>query len=68
MFIQTDMRVGGAEMLTANIIRRLDRERFSPGVVLFERARGRWASRWPTRFQSITACSSVNMTCVFGRS
>jgi glycosyltransferase involved in cell wall biosynthesis len=30
MFIQTDMRIGGAEMLTANIIRRLDRERFSP--------------------------------------
>lgn len=30
MFFQTDMRVGGAEMVTANIIRRLDRERFSP--------------------------------------
>ena len=30
MFIQTDMRVGGAEMLTANIIRRLDRRRFAP--------------------------------------
>ncbi len=30
MFIQTDMRVGGAEVLTANIIRRLDRERFAP--------------------------------------
>ncbi len=30
MFIQTDMRVGGAEMITANIIRRLDRQRFAP--------------------------------------
>ncbi len=30
MFIQTDMRIGGAEMLTANIIRRLDHERFAP--------------------------------------
>jgi glycosyltransferase involved in cell wall biosynthesis len=30
MFIQTDMRIGGAEMVTANIIRRLDRERFAP--------------------------------------
>jgi glycosyltransferase involved in cell wall biosynthesis len=30
MFVQTDMRVGGAEMVTANIIRRLDRARFSP--------------------------------------
>lgn len=30
MFIQTDMRVGGAEMLTANIIRGLDRRRFAP--------------------------------------
>lgn len=30
MFLQTDMRVGGAEMVTANIIRRLDRERFAP--------------------------------------
>src|SRR4051794_1420536 len=30
MFVQTDMRVGGAEMVTANIIRRLDRGRFAP--------------------------------------
>src|ERR1044071_1045665 len=30
MFVQTDMRVGGAEMITANIIRRLDRGRFAP--------------------------------------
>jgi glycosyltransferase involved in cell wall biosynthesis len=30
MFLQTDMRIGGAEMLTASIIRRLDRARFSP--------------------------------------
>jgi glycosyltransferase involved in cell wall biosynthesis len=30
MFVQTDMRVGGAEMVTANIIRRIDRARFSP--------------------------------------
>jgi glycosyltransferase involved in cell wall biosynthesis len=30
MFLQTDMRIGGAEMLTANVIRRLDRGRFSP--------------------------------------
>jgi glycosyltransferase involved in cell wall biosynthesis len=30
MFMQTDMRVGGAEMVTANIIRRLDRDRFLP--------------------------------------
>ena len=30
MFVQTDMRVGGAEMITANIIRRLDRARFAP--------------------------------------
>jgi len=30
LFIQTDLRIGGAEMLTANIIRRLDRERFAP--------------------------------------
>jgi glycosyltransferase involved in cell wall biosynthesis len=30
LFIQTDMRVGGAEMLTAEIIRRLDRDRFAP--------------------------------------
>jgi glycosyltransferase involved in cell wall biosynthesis len=32
MFMQTDMRVGGAEMVTANIIRRLDRRRFAPEV------------------------------------
>jgi glycosyltransferase involved in cell wall biosynthesis len=30
MFMQTDMRVGGAEMVTANIIRRLDPKRFVP--------------------------------------
>ena len=30
MFMQTDMRVGGAEILTANIIRRLNRDRISP--------------------------------------
>jgi glycosyltransferase involved in cell wall biosynthesis len=30
MFLQTDMRIGGAEMVTANIIRRLDRSRFAP--------------------------------------
>jgi glycosyltransferase involved in cell wall biosynthesis len=30
MFMQTDMRVGGAEMVTANIIRKLDRSRFLP--------------------------------------
>ena len=30
MFVQTDMRVGGAEMVTANIIRRMDRRRFAP--------------------------------------
>ncbi len=30
MFMQTDMRIGGAEMVTANIIRRLDRRRFAP--------------------------------------
>jgi glycosyltransferase involved in cell wall biosynthesis len=30
MFLQTDMRVGGAEMVTANIIRRLDQDRFLP--------------------------------------
>jgi glycosyltransferase involved in cell wall biosynthesis len=30
MFILTDMRVGGAEMVTANIVRRLDRARFAP--------------------------------------
>jgi glycosyltransferase involved in cell wall biosynthesis len=30
MFVPTDMRVGGAEMITANVIRRLDRSRFAP--------------------------------------
>jgi glycosyltransferase involved in cell wall biosynthesis len=30
MFMQTDMRVGGAEMVTAELIRRLDRDRFLP--------------------------------------
>jgi glycosyltransferase involved in cell wall biosynthesis len=30
MFMQTDMRIGGAEMVTANILRRLDRNRFAP--------------------------------------
>jgi Glycosyltransferase Family 4 len=30
MFVQTDMRVGGAEMITANVIRRLNRLRFAP--------------------------------------
>lgn len=30
MFMQTDMRVGGAETVTANILRGLDRSRFSP--------------------------------------
>jgi glycosyltransferase involved in cell wall biosynthesis len=30
MFMQTDMRVGGAEMVTANIIRKLDQNRFLP--------------------------------------
>jgi glycosyltransferase involved in cell wall biosynthesis len=30
MFMLTDMRVGGAEVLTANIIRRLNRMRFTP--------------------------------------
>lgn len=30
MFVQTDLRVGGAEMITANVIRRLDRRRFAP--------------------------------------
>jgi glycosyltransferase involved in cell wall biosynthesis len=30
MFVQTDMRIGGAEMVTASIIRRMDRRRFAP--------------------------------------
>jgi glycosyltransferase involved in cell wall biosynthesis len=30
LFMQTDMRIGGAEMVTANIIRRIDRDRFIP--------------------------------------
>src|SRR5688572_22901172 len=30
MFMLTDMRIGGAETLTANVIRRLDRARFAP--------------------------------------
>lgn len=30
VFLQTDMRIGGAEMVTANIIRHLDRTRFAP--------------------------------------
>jgi hypothetical protein len=30
MFMLTDMRIGGAEMVTANIIRRLNRRRFAP--------------------------------------
>jgi glycosyltransferase involved in cell wall biosynthesis len=30
MFLQTDMRIGGAEMVTANVIRRFDRDRFLP--------------------------------------
>jgi glycosyltransferase involved in cell wall biosynthesis len=30
MFLQTDMRIGGAEMVTADIIRRMDRSRFTP--------------------------------------
>lgn len=30
MFMQTDMRIGGAEMLTANILRRLNCDRFAP--------------------------------------
>jgi glycosyltransferase involved in cell wall biosynthesis len=30
LFMVTDMRIGGAEMLTANIIRRLDRTSFAP--------------------------------------
>lgn len=30
MFLTTDMRVGGAEMVTANILRRIDRSQFSP--------------------------------------
>ncbi|HEX2474120.1 MAG TPA: glycosyltransferase [Lacipirellulaceae bacterium] len=30
MFLQTDMRIGGAEVVTANILRRLDRQRFAP--------------------------------------
>ncbi len=30
MFVQTDLRIGGAEMVTANIVRRLDRRRFAP--------------------------------------
>jgi glycosyltransferase involved in cell wall biosynthesis len=30
MFMQTDMRIGGAEIITASILRRLDRRRFAP--------------------------------------
>jgi glycosyltransferase involved in cell wall biosynthesis len=30
LFVQTDMRIGGAEMVTASIIRRLNRSRFAP--------------------------------------
>jgi glycosyltransferase involved in cell wall biosynthesis len=33
MFVQTIMPVGGAEMLTVNLIRRLDRARFAPELV-----------------------------------
>jgi glycosyltransferase involved in cell wall biosynthesis len=33
MFVQTSMPVGGAEMLTVNLIRRLDRQRFIPELV-----------------------------------
>ena len=33
MFVQTNMLVGGAEMLTVNLIRRLDRERFAPELI-----------------------------------
>ena len=41
MFMQTDMRIGGAEMLTANIIRRMDRERFAPELCCLKE---RWAN------------------------
>jgi glycosyltransferase involved in cell wall biosynthesis len=30
MFMHTDLRIGGAEMVTSNLIRRLDRARFAP--------------------------------------
>ena len=39
LFIHTSMPVGGAETLTANLIRRLDRERFAPEIVLLEGTR-----------------------------
>lgn len=32
MFVHTDMRIGGAEMITASVIRGLDRTRFAPEV------------------------------------
>jgi glycosyltransferase involved in cell wall biosynthesis len=37
MFLLTDMRIGGAEMLTANVIRRLDRQRFAPELCCLKR-------------------------------
>ncbi|MCA9240122.1 MAG: glycosyltransferase, partial [Planctomycetales bacterium] len=33
MFLQTSMPVGGAEVLLVNLVRRLDRSRFSPEIV-----------------------------------
>jgi glycosyltransferase involved in cell wall biosynthesis len=39
MFLQTDMRVGGAEMVTANILRRLDRARFAPELCCLKQRR-----------------------------
>jgi glycosyltransferase involved in cell wall biosynthesis len=38
MFLQPDMRIGGAEVLTANIIRRLDRRRFAPELCCLKQA------------------------------
>ncbi len=66
MFVQTDMRVGGAEMITANIIRRLDRRRFAPELCCLKE-RGRWVNPLPMRFPFIMACSLENTICEFGR-
>jgi len=38
LFVQTDMRIGGAEMLTANVLRRLDRDRFAPELCCLKEA------------------------------
>ena len=61
MFIITSMPVGGAETLLVELVRRLQRSRFSPDSAA-SRTSDPWAKCWPRRYRRLPVSCDTNMT------